>query len=62
MEKPKVKLIGEDGNIFNLMGITGKALRKAGQADKATEMNRKIMKCASYEQALSVIMEYCEVE
>ena len=31
IKKPKVKLIGEDGNVFNLMGLCVKALRKAGK-------------------------------
>lgn len=28
MEKPKCKLIGEDGNVFNLIGIVRKTLRQ----------------------------------
>jgi len=60
--KPRCKLIGEDGNIFNLIGIAARALRKAGLADKATEMSEKIMQSKSYEEALSVIMEYVEVK
>ncbi len=60
--KPRCKLIGEDGNIFNLIGIAARTLRKAGLADKATEMSEKVMQSKSYEEALSVIMEYVEVE
>ena len=60
--KPRCKLIGEDGNIFNLIGIAARALRKAGLADKATEMSEKVMQSKSYTEALSVIMEYVEVE
>lgn len=60
--KPRCKLIGEDGNIFNLIGIAARSLRKAGLADKATEMSEKVMQSKSYEEALSVIMEYVEVE
>ncbi len=60
--KPKCKLIGEDGNIFNLIGIAARSLRKAGLADKATEMSEKVMQSKSYTEALSVIMEYVEVE
>ena len=29
-ERPKAKMIGEDGNIFNLMGIASKTLKSAG--------------------------------
>ena len=59
--KPRCKLIGEDGNIFNLIGLASRALRNAGFADKATEMSNKVIRCSSYEQALAVIMDYVEV-
>lgn len=60
--KPKCKLIGEDGNIFNLIGIAARALRRAGLVDKADEMSNKVMHSGSYSEALSIIMEYVEVE
>lgn len=34
-EKPDCPLIGEDGNIYNLMGIASRTLRENGMADKA---------------------------
>ena len=37
MNKPKCKLVGEDGNIFNLMGIASKALKEAGLEDESKE-------------------------
>ncbi len=61
-EKPRVKLIGENGNIFNLIGLASRGLKKAGQNDKATEMSQRVMSSGSYEEALSIIMEYVEVE
>jgi hypothetical protein len=33
--KPKCKLLGEDGNVFNLIGIAAKTLDKAGQRENA---------------------------
>ena len=60
--KPKCKLIGEDGNVFNLMGLARRALTKAGQADKAKEMCSKAMGSGSYSEALIIIMDYVEVE
>ena len=62
MEKPRVKLTGENGNVFNLIAICSKALKEAGQADKAKEMGEKIFKCGSYDKALAIMMDYCEVE
>lgn len=60
--KPKCKLIGEDGNIFNLIGIASKVLKKNGLKNKASEMKDKAFQAQSYEEALSIIMEYVEVE
>ena len=60
-EKPVAKLVGENGNIFNLMAIASRSLKTAGQKDKATEMSKRVMSSSSYDEALSVIMEYVEV-
>lgn len=62
VSKPVAKLIGEDGNIFNLIGIASRSLKAAGQKDKATEMSQRVMSSGSYDEALSIIMEYVEVE
>ena len=62
VKKPKAKLIGVDGNIFNLIGIASRSLKRAGQNDKATEMSKRVMNSGSYDEALSIIMEYVEVE
>jgi hypothetical protein len=62
MKKPKVKLVGQDGNIFNLMGLCGQALKRAGQEDQYKEMTAKITQgCNSYNEALATLMEYCDV-
>jgi len=62
-KKPIVKLIGEDGNVFNLMGICSRALKKAGQGEEAKELVTKITTTAkSYHEALAMMMDYCDVE
>jgi len=61
-KKPKAKLTGQDGNVFNLIGICRKALKKAGQDEKAKEMCQKAFRCGSYDEALAIMMEYCEIE
>jgi hypothetical protein len=61
MDKVQVTLVGEDGNIFNLMGIASKAMKKAGQSEEAKEMTEKIFTSGSYDEALSIISQYCEV-
>lgn len=61
--KPKCRLTGEDGNIFNLMGIATRTLKKAGEAEKAKEMTRRITtEAKSYDEALAILMEYVDVE
>jgi hypothetical protein len=60
--RPRVKLTGKDGNVFNLMGLCSRALKTAGQPERATEMCQKIMRSGSYDQALQIMMEYCDVK
>lgn len=60
--KPKCKLIGEDGNIFFILGRVGRVLKDNGMTDKAKECIDRVMAAGSYEQALGIIMEYVEVE
>ena len=63
MMKLKCRLIGEDGNIFNLMGIVSRTLKEAGEPEKAEEMIRRITSDAkSYDEALAMLMEYEDVE
>lgn len=61
MNKIEVKLIGEDGNIFNLVGIASKALIRNCQRDKADEMSERIFKSNSYDEALMIISDYVEI-
>ena len=60
--KPKCKLVGENGNIFNLMGIAARTLKRAGLREEAEEMVDRITKSQSYDEALRIIMEYVEAE
>ena len=60
--KPECKLVGQDGNIFNLGAIAARALKKAGQHVEAKEMvNRIFSKAGDYDEALSIIQEYVDV-
>lgn len=60
-KKPDCKLIGEDGNIFNLMGIASKILRQNGMAEEAVEMRDRIRALGSYDEALCIIGEYVNI-
>lgn len=60
-QKPDCKLIGEDGNIFNLMGIASKTLRQNGMAEQAVEMRDRICASGSYGEALCIIGDYVNI-
>ena len=59
-EKPSVKLVGTDGNIFAVVGRCARALREAGQANKAKEMTESVSKAGSYNEALGICMRYVD--
>ena len=61
-EKPKCKLVGTDGNVFALAGRVSLALKKAGQPDKAHEFQSKLFQCGSYDEALTLMQDYVEVD
>ena len=61
-KKPKMQLIGQDGNIFAIMGRASRLLKSSGQGDKAKEMRDRVMSCDSYQKALKIISEYVETE
>ena len=60
--RPKMQLIGQDGNIFAIMGRASRLLKSAGQSDKAKEMCGRVMASKSYNAALTIVSEYVETE
>ena len=60
-KKPICKLVGQDGNIFNLLGIASKTLSKSGLTDKISKMTSEVWGCRSYSEALNIIGEYVEI-
>lgn len=61
-EKPKMQLVGHDGNIFAILGRASALLKKAGQAQQADEMFHRVTACCSYKAALEIISEYVQTE
>ncbi|MDD3778442.1 MAG: hypothetical protein PHU76_01780 [Synergistaceae bacterium] len=61
--KPDCPLIGEDGNVFNLIAIAARTLRRNQMGDQAAEMQERIMggACQSYDEALGIIGEYVNI-
>lgn len=60
-EKPDCALIGQDGNIFNLVGIAARTLREHDLKDQAKEMKDRVFACGSYGEALCIIGEYVTI-
>ena len=60
--RPKMQLIGQDGNIFAIMGRASRLLKDIGQRDKAKEMCDRVTASQSYSEALNIVSEYVETE
>lgn len=61
-EKPLCKLIGEDSNVFNLIGLVNRTLRDAGQRKEAEEFRDRAFKAKSYDEVLAMLDDYVVVE
>ena len=60
--KPKVKLLGEDGNAFNIMATVKRALMRAGADQEYINQYMKESMSGDYDNLLVVAMKYVEVE
>jgi len=59
--KPDCALIGQDGNIFNLMGIASHTLKQNGMTEEAEMMCARIRGAENYCEALNIIGEYVNI-
>lgn len=60
--KTKMCFDWKDGNIFNLMGIASRTLKRNGMQEQSKEMIEKITTNAkSYDEALCIISEYVDI-
>lgn len=59
--KPKVKIVGEDGNAFAIMGRIIKALRKAGADEEYINKYKQDAMSEDYDHLLVVSMEYADI-
>ena len=55
-----VKVIGENGNVFSILGRVSKELKHNGYHDMAVEMSGRVFKSESYDEALGIMQEYVE--
>ena len=61
-QKPICRLVGEDGNIFSILGRVSRTLKENGKGEQVKEVGERVMASSSYDEALQIIMEYVKVE
>ena len=59
--KPEVKLIGEDGNAFAIMGRVTRALKRAGYPKIEVDKYLEEAMSGDYDHLLRVTMKYVDV-
>ena len=61
-QKPRMELLGQDGNIFGILGQASRLLKRAGMKEQSDEMFSRVTACGNYYEALNIISEYVETE
>lgn len=62
LPRPKMKLVGEDGNIYSILGRAAKLLRDCGQNAQVKEMQERVFQAKNYYEALGIVSQYVETE
>jgi len=64
--KPPCKLIGQNGNVLNLIGITRRTLKEYGLQQELDQFDQRFNEIkengGSYDDVLNLISEFVEVE
>lgn len=60
--KPQVKLVGQDGNAFAIIGRCMSALKEAGASEEHIQTFHDEATSGDYDNVLTTAMKYCEVE
>lgn len=61
MRKTRLPVDRGNGNIYNLVGMASRTLKRNGLSDEASEMTEKVFGSGSYEEALGIIGEYVNI-
>ena len=61
-QRPKLRLLGHDGNIFSIMSDASILLKNNDQTAEAKEMCKRVLESGDYYKALLIISEYVETE
>ncbi|MFC1825896.1 hypothetical protein ACFLYZ_00705 [Thermodesulfobacteriota bacterium] len=62
LSKPTIKLIGQDGNAFAVMGSVKRALKSAGADKEYIDQYISEATSGDYNHLLAISMEYVNVE
>lgn len=60
-DKPKLELIGQDGNAFVILGLAQRAAKKAGWDAERRKKFMNEAKSGDYDHLLQTCMEYFDV-
>jgi hypothetical protein len=60
--KLKVRLTDQNGNVFNLIGIVSRELKKNGHAEEVKPFQDKCYQAKSYDEVLRIISDLVEIE
>lgn len=61
MDKPKLRLTGENGNVFNILGLALEAGKAAGWTQEKISKFMKEAMSDDYDNALQVCMKFFDV-
>jgi hypothetical protein len=59
--KPKLRLTGEDGNAFLILGRAMKALERSGAGPEEIARFLKEAKSSNYDHLIQTVMKWCDV-
>lgn len=57
----EVRLSGQDGNVFGIIGAVAGALRRTGRREAAREFTKAATECLSYQDVISLATETVNV-
>lgn len=60
-DKPELRLVGEDGNVFFILGKAVRVARQEGWSEEKIEEFKKKAMSGDYDNALQTCMEYFDV-
>jgi hypothetical protein len=60
-ERPKLELVGQDGNAFNVLGLAKRAAQKAGWQKEQFDVFLQKAISGDYDHLLQTVMEHFDV-